>query len=507
MVNKIPNRIYSGDFLDITIPTIGDNGKAAVYNYSTGKTVWAFFEPLGSVTAHVGLSNPHTQYQLISGLGTAAFLNVGVSANNIVQLNGSGFLPALNGSLLTNVPVTNPGGSNTQVQYNNSGVFAGHSGFVYDSVNGWVGIGTTPTKTLTVAQSSGFPGVVIRHSGAIANGNEAQFSLGIGQTSFGASDKTYQVKNRSFDGTTGTFVVQYWDGVGYFERLRIAPDGKVGIGITTPSQALDVVGSIKSSISLIAPAWKPAADSTTALQLQNASGTAIVTVDTANKRISINGTPSHRLSIVDEFPVSDRGLLLQQSSTGVQAPLFIFRKSRGTVASPLTVVSGDLLGWFSSQPHDGSDYLLDSCQMAYSVTGTTGVGNVQASISFIVGGLSPNYTPNLIIHHSGNVGVGLGGNVLSSVVAPTALIDIAASTTARSSLRIRSGTAPTTPNAGDIWYPTSGRLSLYRSVTETIASGVQATGGAATATMIYTATEQAMLQKTYDICRSFGMLD
>jgi hypothetical protein len=40
----------------------------------------------------------------ISGLGTASTLNVGTSANNVVQLNGSAQLPALDGSQLTNIP-------------------------------------------------------------------------------------------------------------------------------------------------------------------------------------------------------------------------------------------------------------------------------------------------------------------------------------------------------------------------------------------------------------------
>lgn len=39
---------------------------------------------------------------------------------------------------------------------------------------------------------------------------------------------------------------------------------------------------------LVAPSLRPASDSTTALQLQNASGTAIVTVDTTNSRVGIN---------------------------------------------------------------------------------------------------------------------------------------------------------------------------------------------------------------------------
>ena len=41
------------------------------------------------------------------GLGTAATQDVGTSANNVVQLNGSGALPALDGSNLTGISETN----------------------------------------------------------------------------------------------------------------------------------------------------------------------------------------------------------------------------------------------------------------------------------------------------------------------------------------------------------------------------------------------------------------
>lgn len=49
---------------------------------------------------------------------------------------------------------------------------------------------------------------------------------------------------------------------------------------------------------IVGPTWRPAADSTTALQLQNAAGTAILTVDTTNSRIGIGTTaPSGALQI------------------------------------------------------------------------------------------------------------------------------------------------------------------------------------------------------------------
>ena len=44
------------------------------------------------------------------GLGTAAVLSVGTGANNIVQLNGSSLLPAVDGSQLTNLPASGDGG-------------------------------------------------------------------------------------------------------------------------------------------------------------------------------------------------------------------------------------------------------------------------------------------------------------------------------------------------------------------------------------------------------------
>ena len=40
----------------------------------------------------------------------------------------------------------------------------------------------------------------------------------------------------------------------------------------------------------------------------------------------------------------------------------------------------------------------------------------------------------------------------TALTVPTATLDVAASTTAQASLRIRSGTAPTSPNDGDIWF-------------------------------------------------------
>mgnify|MGYP005992405569 CR=1 FL=1 len=59
-------------------------------------------------------------YATTASQGTAAALNVGTSANNVVQLNGSSQLPAVDGSLLTNIS----GGKILQVVNVTDGAYA-----------------------------------------------------------------------------------------------------------------------------------------------------------------------------------------------------------------------------------------------------------------------------------------------------------------------------------------------------------------------------------------------
>ena len=56
-----------------------------------------------AISAHEVAGDPHPGYALESALGTAATLNVGTGALNIVQLDGMGKLPAVDGSQLTGV--------------------------------------------------------------------------------------------------------------------------------------------------------------------------------------------------------------------------------------------------------------------------------------------------------------------------------------------------------------------------------------------------------------------
>ena len=74
-------------------------GSAWVAAYVSGSGYLAAASNLSDVTS---VSTARTNL----GLGSAAVLNAGTSANNVVQLNASAQLPAVNGSLLTNLSPT-----------------------------------------------------------------------------------------------------------------------------------------------------------------------------------------------------------------------------------------------------------------------------------------------------------------------------------------------------------------------------------------------------------------
>jgi hypothetical protein len=119
-------------------------------------------------------------------------------------------------------------GSNTQVQYNSSGSFAGSANFVFDGTN--VGIGTSsPAQKLDIGsagkiylrRTDNATGTTINNGGA---------GVGLLLNDLNAEGYTFQ--------NNGTGV------------MRIDASGNVGIGTTSPSVKLDVRQSIAADLQL-----------------------------------------------------------------------------------------------------------------------------------------------------------------------------------------------------------------------------------------------------------------
>lgn len=96
---------------DDTLQSLSALGTAAdKYAYTTGVDTWAEGSITSAGRAILDDADAAAQRTTLE-LGTAATLNVGTSANNIVQLDGSAKLPAVDGSQLTNLPTQTASGT------------------------------------------------------------------------------------------------------------------------------------------------------------------------------------------------------------------------------------------------------------------------------------------------------------------------------------------------------------------------------------------------------------
>lgn len=114
--------------------------------------------------------------------------------------------------------------------------------------------------------------VAVRTITRLQDADDLNVSLGVGVDEYALT----------YDHDTGKFV------------LRAPFAGLLATGATTgaTSQAQAFTNGI------VGPSWRPSANSTTALQLQNASGTPILNVDTTNSRVGIGTTaPTTRMDV------------------------------------------------------------------------------------------------------------------------------------------------------------------------------------------------------------------
>lgn len=169
---------------------------------------------------------------------------------------------------------------------------------------------------------------------------------------------------------------------------------------------------------IVGPSWKPAANSVTAMQLQNAAGSSVVNIDTTNTRVGFGTVaPLRRLHIAGN---ADTARLYLESTDASNPGMEFAFDGVGTQRTLIRAIKYGTLG----------------TQLEFFTKPDSGSGVAQ----------------RLTIDGQGYVGVGVSASL-------TALIHIAASTTARASACVNVGTAPTTPVAGDIW--NDGALSFY----------------------------------------------
>lgn len=185
-------------------------------------------------------------------------------------------------------------------------------------------------------------------------------------------------------------------------------------------------------------------DGTSAFVMRNAADTSsILTVDTTNGRLAIgsaSGTPQAALHIV-----GNNGTLRLSTAETDATPKSgsVYTTHYTTAEEPVIIFRG----------------YSDATANLVSFGGGTTLGNAATIISFFTAAnnTTPTGTERMRISADGYVGV--------NIIAPTALLHVGAPTTARASLCLPHGAAPTSPVNGDMWTTTAGLFVRINGVT------------------------------------------
>jgi hypothetical protein len=151
-----------------------------------------------------------------------------------------------------------PGGSNTQVQYNNSGAFGGSANFVWDNSNVRLGIGTSSPATKldvrgTPGADYGIANIFDTTSAASGVGGVLALS-GYKTTTSGAAifAKIKGIKENATAGNeAGALTFETNSGSAYTERMRIDSSGNMLMGTTSNLAYSGLVFNMKSSGSYV----------------------------------------------------------------------------------------------------------------------------------------------------------------------------------------------------------------------------------------------------------------
>ena len=192
--------------------------------------------------------------------------------------------------------------------------------------------------------------------------------------------------------------------------------GKVGIGTDNPREKLHVSGTsdfvvdTDSSIlrfgsygeyDIALTTGRNTESGSSRLYIENGDGETLRITSGGNVGIN-NTTPDKALDINSDGIAGFVRVTGARTNSAGNNAFFVGRSSRGTIASPATLVANDIIATFSSQAHDGSNY-LPSGRVRFGVDSVS-TGNVGSNIQFIVSN-NGEYEA-MRIASTGNVGIG-----------------------------------------------------------------------------------------------------
>ncbi|GAA5087328.1 hypothetical protein GCM10023210_10040 [Chryseobacterium ginsengisoli] len=361
-----------------------------------------------------------------------------------VVANDNGALGMGTSTPATRIDIVGDGGVNDDITLNSSGNTSGFAG----------GITFTRSQGTPVAKT------------AVTTGNS------LGSLSFNGYDGTNNINTAAVSAqingtvTAGSAPTDLTFSAGTnaaTERMRITSAGNVGIGVTTPSNALHVnaannpvrfeglvTGAGTSNIVTVDANGVLTKTATTATALAasdttndiwindiglvklgtKADGTArgAYTDVVANDNGALGmgtSTPATRIDIVGDGGVNDDVTLNSSGNTSGFAGGITFTRSQGTPVAKTAVTNGNSLGSLSFNGYDGTSN-INTAAVSAQINGTVSAGSTPTDLTFSAG--TNAATERMRITSAGNVGVGItnpstkldiNGNLRIGTASPT----------------------------------------------------------------------------------------
>ncbi len=207
-------------------------------------------------------------------------------------------------------------------------------------------------------------------------------------------------------------------------------------------------------------------------------GTNVFTLQSSGGNLGLwfRGLPATSIG-VEQNNLVLRGQIASGATQSSIAAISFQNGTTATIASDVYYDFGFFTKTYTATPNANVKILRIRESLAITTSGTgnftfienTPTINQTGGTHIIIG---YNYNPTLTSILGAHYGILIRPNTLNGfglgATLPTALLDLEGSTTARASLRIRSGTAPTSPNDGDIWSNGTDLLVRFGGTTYTL---------------------------------------
>ena len=263
----------------------------------------------------------------------------------------------------------------------------------------------------------------------------------------------YNIANESGGAKGPSGAVQYTDGGGGFVGSSDVTirNGFFGIGTATPGAKLEVSGNVYITSNL----------------LVGSSNTLVV--DTINQKVGIGTTtPTTQLEIVGANSSSPTATIITYAGSSTNFNIIKLKRANGTISAPTAVTANQTLARIQAEGYNGTDFSTQSSFIGFRAAEnftTIAEGGFIEFYTTLIGGTT--VTERMRIMDNGNVGIG------TATPNANALLDVTSTTKAFMPPRMTTtekNLIPT-PTAGMVVYDnTLNKLAVYTSSWETLSN-------------------------------------